>query len=430
MQPAAQGGAAGVVLGAEEGIAAAGKRWSELALAGVLLFAGTLYANPSYFVEQLGRVRFGMVSAALFGGAVLARRVRAGVHVRTGAPPSVLLFAYAAIAGLSILWTIQPRATRIAVGDIAKLLVVYLGVLNALDSRRRLRTALLVAALASLAPAVGGIRTWQAGDALVEGTRTHWVGIFADPNRLAMSLVAVMPFALLWLELSRKLAGKVLLSAVVLAQVAAIVLTESRSGAVSGALAVLLFLGRRRGGSGLLKGVVLAIALAVGVGLLAPRSFWRRTSTIADYQEDASLEGRRNAWRVLGVIARERPLGGVGAGAFIFAWDRYAPLSAGGRHLVAHNIFMETLGELGFPALLFFCGFSAWLLLRLWKAGEDPLVGREAHAVFAALGGYLVCESVNGYALSWFLYFLFACAAAAVRLAKLRAALGREEASP
>jgi hypothetical protein len=56
----------------------------------------------------------------------------------------------------------------------------------------------------------------------------------------------------------------------------------------------------------------------------------------------------------------------------------------------------------------------------VWRAGADPLVGGEARAILAALAGYLVCEMVNGYSLSWFLYFLFGCGAAVVRLARLR----------
>ena len=116
----------------------------------------------------------------------------------------------------------------------------------------------------------------------------------------------------------------------------------------------------------------------------------------------------------------ERPLTGVGAGAFLPAWGRYAPLEAGGHRYVAHNVPLEILGELGIPALILFATFVLALMVRLWRAGADPLVGPEARAVFAGLAGYLVCELVNGYSLSWFLYFLFACAAAAIHVAALR----------
>jgi O-antigen ligase len=73
---------------------------------------------------------------------------------------------------------------------------------------------------------------------------------------------------------------------------------------------------------------------------------------------------------VLDGIVAERPLTGVGAGAFLPAWGRYAPLEAGGRRYVAHNVPLEIMGELGIPALVLFSGFVLTLLLRLWRAGR------------------------------------------------------------
>jgi O-antigen ligase len=155
---------------------------------------------------------------------------------------------------------------------------------------------------------------------------------------------------------------------------------------------------------------------------LAPQSFWARSRTIADFEEDASVAGREHAWMVLGGIVEDRPLSGVGAGAFLASWSRYAPLEAGGRRYVAHNVLLEIVGDLGVLAFALFASFCAWLLWSLWRAERDGQIGPEARAVLAALAGYLICEMVNGYSLSWFLYFLFACAAAAIRIARVRAA--------
>jgi hypothetical protein len=48
--------------------------------------------------------------------------------------------------------------------------------------------------------------------------------------------------------------------------------------------------------------------------------------------------------------------------------------------------------------------------------------------VAAGLAGYLVCEMANGYSMSWYLYFLFACGLAAARMARLRRAAAEEAA--
>ena len=171
---------------------------------------------------------------------------------------------------------------------------------------------------------------------------------------------------------------------------------------------------------------MVGLALALGLAALAPETFWQRSGTLANLEEDESVAGRENAWKVLGVIVDERPLTGVGAGAFIQAWGHFAPLQAGARRYIAHNVLLEIVGELGVLAFGLFCAFCGWVLLVLWRAGADPLVGVEARAIFAALAGYLVTEMANGYSLSWFMYFLFACAVAVVRTARTRASLSRE----
>jgi putative inorganic carbon (HCO3(-)) transporter len=401
------------------------QRWSVLAYGAVLAFVALLYSNPQYWWPWIERLRLAFVAMGVAGAATFAHRFTSGDRLRLGGPPATLLFAYLAFIPLSLLWSLDPPATQRAVVDAAKLGIVYVVVLNALHGQKRLRTFLLVGGLASLGPALGGIWTWWRGEGLVEGYRAIWRGMFADPNRLAMSLIAVMPFALYGLFTVKKPWHRALFALAVGANLTAVVLTHSRSGAVAAALAVMLFLFRGRGAS-LGRGLLFAGAMVIALAIFAPSSFWQRQATISDYEEDVSVEGRENAWKVLGVIVDERPLTGVGAGAFLHSWGRYAPLEAGGRRYVAHNVFMEIVGDLGLVAFSLFSLFVAWLIWRTWRAGRDPLVGWEARAISAGLAGYMVCEMVNGYSLSWFLYFLFGTAAATIRLADMGAALARE----
>jgi putative inorganic carbon (hco3(-)) transporter len=394
-------------------------RWRGLAHASAIGFVVMLYANPMYWWPWFEKLRLGFVTMGACAGAVLMHRLTAGERIRLGGGGAVLLLAYLSFIPLSLSWSIDPHATLISAAEGMKMAVVYVGVQNALDTPSRLRRFMILAAVASLGPALGGVWIWWNDDALVEGYRTHWRGLYADPNRLAMSLVAVLPFALYGVLAARRKLVRLLCAAAVGAQLTAIVLTHSRSGAVAAAVATLLFLLRGRQAA---RGALVALVLAMGLAVLAPESFWARNRTIADYAVDASVEGREHAWMVLGRIFDERPLSGVGAGAFLSSWSRYAPLEAGGHRYVAHNILLEIVGDLGILAFALFAGFVAWLQFRCWRAGRDPLVGNEARAIFAALAGYLVCEMVNGYSLSWFLYLLFACAAAAVRLARTRSA--------
>jgi O-antigen ligase len=407
------------------GLSQAAERWGRLAFLGALAFVANLYASPTfYWPGTFERMRLGLATSGVCAFAVLMRRITSGERLRLGGPPAGLLFGYAATIPLSLLWTISPDRTTEAAADIAKLLIVYVAILNSLDTPRRLRTFLVVGALATLAPSIGGIQRWLADDNLIEGYRTAWRGNYADPNRLAMGLVLLVPASIALIEVVKQRWLKGLLALSAIASVAAIVLTHSRSGTVALAVALALTLLRgRRKGRGLVLGAVTLVALVA----FAPESFWQRSSTITSYEEDASFAGRERAYQMLQVITSERPLTGVGAGAFIDAWDKFAPLSAGGQHLIAHNIFMEILGELGVLALALFVAFCLWLSVRLWQAGREPVAGIEARSLCAGLVGYLVCELVNGYSRSFNLYAAFAAAIAVIAQYRLRARLAAEE---
>ena len=403
----------------------ASRRWHLLVHGATLAFIARLYSNPQFWWPWFEKFRLAFVAMAIAAFGLVMHRVTSGERIRIGGPGVFPLLAYLSFIPLSLAWTLSVPDTRLAIVEAAKMAVVFVVVQAAVDGPRQLRRFMLVGALAALGPALGAIEVWRTEDALIDGYRTHWRGPYADPNRLAMCLIAVLPFALYGAMTARRRWLRLLFAATVAAQITAIVLTHSRSGSVAAAVALGLFLFR---GGALTPARRLAAAAVIALGLLAfaPATFWQRQATIASYETDLSVEGRENAWKVLGVIVEERPLSGVGAAAFIQAWGRYAPLEAGGRRYIAHNILLEIVGELGVVAFALFCGFLAWLMPKLWRAGADPLVGAEARAVFAALAGYLVIDLVNGYSLSWVLYFLFACGLAAIRLARARAALGTE----
>jgi O-antigen ligase len=406
------------------GLSQASDRWGRLAYGAALAFVANLYASPAfYWPEIFENARLGVVTSTVCAVAVLMRRVTSGERLRLGGPAAGFLLAYMAMFPLSLAWTISPPRTWDAITDIGKLLVVYVAILNALDTPGRVRAFLVVGALATLAPSLGGIQRWLNDENLVEGYRTAWRGNYADPNRLAMGLVLFLPASILLAARVKRRWLQALLLFSAAASVTTIVLTYSRSGTVALAAALLLTFLR---GHGKGKGLVLAGLALIAVVALAPRSFWMRQSTIAEYEEDASFQGRERAYAMLQVIFDERPFTGVGAGAFLEAWSRYAPLKAGGQHLIAHNIFMEILGELGIGALALFGIYCGWLLWRLWRAGGTP-AGAEARALLAGLAGYLVCELVNGYSRSFNLYAAFGVAVAVVLHTRQRLRLEAED---
>ena len=164
-----------------------------------------------------------------------------------------------------------------------------------------------------------------------------------------------------------------------------------------------------------LQAVLLGFFLFVGMAVFAPKTFWQRTETVASFEEDASAMGRVYAWEVTAGISRDRPLLGVGAGAFRFAWPLYAPFEAR-RAYVAHNVFLDVIGELGIVGFLLFLVFvsSAWAgTLKVPPIHEYGWLSR---AIGASIAGYLVCALFSGYLLSAHLYVLFGLGACTERL--------------
>jgi O-antigen ligase len=228
----------------------------------------------------------------------------------------------------------------------------------------------------------------------------------ADPNHDAMALVGAIPI-LLFLTTARghgwalRIAGALGSAACI----AGIIATHSRGGSIGLAVAVLMFalFSRRKA-----VAFVVVLVAAASMMLLAPASFWERNESATLGAEDLSIEGRLQAWQVAGRAFQERPVLGVGEGAFLEAWSQYAPLDSDrlfGHRYVAHNLILEVLGELGIVGFLGLAGFITVCVWSAWKARNGEL-GGEARAVLAALIGYMVCQMFAGYSTSWFLYAL------------------------
>lgn len=384
---------------------------------GVTLFAVTIYALPQYIWPVLEPLRVGMLTAALMSAGLCARWILGGPAPTAGGLRVWGLAAFLTAAALSPLWSFNPEASRWAVGEAMKMGLVYVAASSLLDTPARLRKVAWGVGLAGCVPAYYAVLNYLNGENLLEGYRTRWVGTFFDPNRLAMALVASSVLLLAMRGRVKNALLRWLILGAVGLQVWAVVVTYSRGAALGLGVGLLAWLLTGTGN----KARSLAMVGAVFIGLLAlaPQQFWNRTSTIADYQEDASAMGRIYAWRTAGNILERRPLTGVGASSFTSAWATFAPGDAGAHAYVAHNLFLEVAAELGIPALV---GFLALLLSCLWGAwratrGPTP-VPDEARGILAALAGYLVCQMFAGFMLSFFLFLFFGLATAAERLSR------------
>jgi O-antigen ligase len=219
----------------------------------------------------------------------------------------------------------------------------------------------------------------------------------------------------------------VLWGGVVALFVVAIQFSNSRSGAL--ALAVLLICivvsARNKLRAASLSTVVLVAVLTFG-----PADWRERMITmvpgvssgqLTETQEEAvgNWAGRVTIWKAALRIIADRPILGVGAGAFEEAHRHYqdTPAWTGGRlWRDAHNSFLRVWAEMGILGLAGFIGFLVAsyrlgyrAIGRLRSAGMgDSMLAGEIGAALAGLSAFLVTNLFNTFFTIWYLYMLLA----------------------
>jgi O-antigen ligase len=386
------------------------RRWqaekaARVAFFATALFAAQLYLSPATWFPALEPLHHAAIVSAVGLTALLVRRVLSNEPLWMGWRTAVFA-VYAVTAVLSPMWSIAPEGSTLGAFEVAKHFLFFLALVNAIDTPRRVRIALGMYALAAIAPGWGTFNNWIHDELLVEGFRGRWLGVMGDPNHDAMALVGALPILLFFcVGHGHKWPLRLFAAVGAVGCVAGIIATHSRGGTLGLAVAVVLFalLSRRK--------AIATICVLIGAAamlLLAPTSFWQRNETATLGAEDLSIMGRLEAWQVAGRIFEERPILGVGEGAFLDAWNQYAPIDSDrlfGHRYVAHNLILEVLGTLGLVGLFGLMGLLLVCFWSAWKARNGEL-GGEARAVLAAMTGNFVCQMFAGASSSWFLFAL------------------------
>ncbi len=146
---------------------------------------------------------------------------------------------------------------------------------------------------------------------------------------------------------------------------------------------------------------VVAIGVAVAVGGRAWDQFNRSDAQFPARPEQhfsqLSSAGRHDFFRVAVDAFEEKPLLGIGAGTYRFAWDRHRTIKQ--PVLDAHSLYLESFAELGVVGgliVLALIGGLLWTAFAAWRAAPHPQ--RERYAVlFAAMLAFAV-----GAGIDWF----------------------------
>jgi O-antigen ligase len=389
-------------------------RTGRVAFVSLVVFVFLVYANPSWLLfdgADVGIAKVGAAFALLALGCswlLYQRRLLAG-----GAVGACVAAFFLWICG-SLLWSIEPSATRAAAAEALKYFAIFFLVANVVDDAARARQALAGLALASAIPAAGALWSYAHGEHLVEGTRASWIGTFGDPNDLAYYLAAGVAAALGARELSATRRARVAYTIAIGIMLVAILFTQSRGGLITTGVVFALFALRalRR-----LRFAIPVATVVIAAVWLAPRATWERAGTTLAYQEDASARGRIDAWNTGRAMFAARPFHGVGLGAFQYGWDEWAPGDAGPAR-APHNTYVQVLAETGLVGTVLFFGAIALGLARAFRVARAGAAELRPVA-WAAVGGlaaFAVASLTLGELFSWPVYILLGLAVAVDRM--------------
>lgn len=313
---------------------------------------------------------------------------------------NVYILTYLILFATSSIMAINPDLAWVALGDFTKLVIIYFLLTNILTGKKKLYVFLIVLILLNFKLAFFAARVWA---------RT---GFYSDPRGIfggggfgssffknsndfgaAMNAVIGLSYALIYVD-KKKLFGWFnmqwfyVISFV--STVIAILSTSSRGATLGlGAVAVGIALKSK-------KRVISVVILVLGGALylsLIPDDNWTRYQQIGS-ETDGTSQSRIKLMNAALRMGNEYPLTGVGPNNFIFVNQN---IYRNELKEVQHNVFMQTLSELGYPGLVVFLlmifhSFSSQKKSRklLENAGKkDSVLYGLSHGIDLSLIGFL-----------------------------------------
>ena len=169
--------------------------------------------------------------------------------------------------------------------------------------------------------------------------------------------------------------------------------------------------------------LIVAFVGASGPGFLSRK--WTQFKSAGDVQtssanafsrlQSSSGEGRYQLWQTALHTANAKPLTGTGANTFQFVWLAHGTIP-GAFVTDAHSLYVQALGDLGYPGFLLIVGFVLWVLgVGVWRVirSRDP-----AHRLLLAAATASALAFAFSAAIDWIWFIpvlpicFFVCAAA------------------
>lgn len=397
---------------------------SGLALVGpfglLMGFIAVLFTRPGDFFPSLESVpiarTFAMTALALvLGGKILKRDLS---WARSHFNPWMIGLSVAVV--ISVIDSVDRSTSLIFFNNVYfKIVVLWALMMETITTRNR--TVVFQAVIGVMTGLIAAYSIYAKFNAinLIEGSRSSFVGLFADPNDLAMALLMSVPFLAEATFSPKMKASRPIWALLLLLNLGGLIVTQSRGGILGLGVAGFVFLQLR------VKNMVLVGGLClVGlVGLAAVSGIGARQTTVShDGGMDASARGRIDAWVAGGRMMLDDPLTGVGLFQVHKMFGTYAVNPVEWREKTSHNAFVQCGAETGllgltpFLALVFMAFWSTFRIAREIPEGVTPMQRAFLRSQIGTLGAVMMASVFLSVAWSWFFYIVIAQAATSHRV--------------
>lgn len=311
---------------------------------GLLLYLALLYIRPQDFIPELGRLRIILILAIIIILFYFIHKIarREEIHVFS-TRQHVLMFMLLLLVPISQLANMQVTKAWGASQEFLTLFLLFFILVNIPSDFKEFRTICWMLFTCTTIIAADGIIQHFRGIDLVGQTpvagRIRWIGVFADPNEMALLIDSFFPFVLVNVfDKGIRPLKKICLVAIGIVMVTAIYYTNSRGGFIA-FLAILLLFSYKRWG--MLRGIAVGVVFLVVGLLIAP-------SRMADMNPyEVSAGGRISAWITGLSLLKSHPVFGIG-------YENFMAFNGG---VAAHSATIQVLTELGL------IGYTVWLAL-------------------------------------------------------------------
>ncbi|PKK84300.1 MAG: hypothetical protein CVT49_04005 [candidate division Zixibacteria bacterium HGW-Zixibacteria-1] len=269
--------------------------------------------------------------------------------------------------------------------NFVKLLIFYYLVVSIIDSKQKFVAFMSVFLLLIAYIAFDSFKSYMSGGFITRMGVDRMYGSTSaggDPNTLAATLGATIPLVVASAYYFRHLLIKMALWFLALGMAYLITITASRSG-------MLAFMGVLGGGFMYSRHkVVLAVAavlLVLGIWSVLPDQYRERYMTLSNVEDiNETSSGRIEIWEAGVKMIADRPILGVGAGAFVAA-------AGSGNYgynsfMQAHSLYIQLMAETGI------IGFIVWFLFIYFLVRNLRILSRAVHDRVEELWVSIFCK--------------------------------------